>query len=63
MNKSIQEIKENRIKQVKEIKKTVQYLKKEIKAVKEGGKGEWILEMENLGKRIGSTDSRVNNRR
>ena len=48
-NKSLKEIQENTIKQVKEMNKTVQDLKMEIEAIKKT-QTEGILEMENLRK-------------
>lgn len=61
MNKSLKEIQENTIKLVKEMNKTVQDLKREIEAImKTQTKG--ILEMENLGKRTGTTDRSITNR-
>jgi hypothetical protein len=60
-NKSIREIQENTIKQVKEMNKTVQDLKIEIEAIKKS-QMEAILEMENLGKRTGTIDTSSTNR-
>ena len=59
MNKSLKEIQENTIKQVKEMNKTVQDLKMEIEAIKKT-QTEEILEMENLGKITGTTDVSTN---
>lgn len=50
------EIQKNKIKQVEEMNKTVQDLRMEIEAVKKT-QTERILEMENPGKRIGTTDA------
>jgi predicted double-glycine peptidase len=57
INKSLEKIQENTIKQVKEINKTVQDLKMEIKAVRKT-QTEGILETENLGKKIGTKEYR-----
>lgn len=56
---SLKDIQENTIKQVKEINKTMQYLKVEIEAIKKTNKA--ILEMENLGKRTGTKDTSIIN--
>jgi len=58
INKSLKEIQENTIRQVKEISKTVQDLKVEIETIKRT-QTEGILEMENLGKRTGTTDASI----
>ena len=55
MNKFLKEIQENTIKQVNKINKTVQDLKMEIEAIKKT-QTEAILEMENLVKRMGTTE-------
>jgi len=46
---------------MKELKKTVQDLKMEIETLKET-QSEDFLEMENLGKRIGTADTSIANR-
>jgi hypothetical protein len=46
---------------VKEMSKTIQDLKMEIKTIKKTQAGE-ILEMENLEKRTGTIDTRITNR-
>ena len=56
MNKSLKEIQGSTIKQMNEVNKTVQDLKIEIETIKET-QTEGILEMENLGKRTGTTDT------
>ena len=61
LNKSVKEIQDNTIKQVKEMSKTVQDIKMEIEAVNET-QIEGILEMKNLGKRTGTTDRSITNR-
>lgn len=61
MDKSLKEIWENIIKQVQELNKTIQDLKMEIKVVRKR-QTEGILQVENLGKRIGTTDSSITNR-
>ena len=60
-NKTLKEIQEILTKQVKEMNKTVQDLKMEIEAIKKT-QTEEILEMENLGKRTGTTDASITNR-
>jgi CRISPR/Cas system CSM-associated protein Csm4 (group 5 of RAMP superfamily) len=55
INKSLKGIQKNTIKQVKEVNKTVQDLKREIETIKKI-QTERIMEMENLGKRRGTTD-------
>jgi len=61
INKSRKEIQENTIKQGKEINKIVQDLKMEIETIKKT-QTEAILEIENLGKRRGTTDASITNR-
>jgi hypothetical protein len=61
MNKYLKEIQGNTIQQVKEMNKTVHYLKMEIEETK-NTQTEVLLEMENLGKRTGTTDISTNNR-
>lgn len=61
MNKSLREIQENMIKQVKEMNKTIQDLELEIELIKKT-RTEGMLEMENLGKRTGTTDAIITNR-
>ena len=61
MNKSLKEIQENTFKQVKDMNKTVQDLKIQIDAINKI-QTEGILKMENLGKRIGTTDESITNR-
>jgi hypothetical protein len=48
MNKSLKEVQENTIKQVKEINKTIQDLKMEIEAIKKKTQMETTMEIENL---------------
>jgi hypothetical protein len=55
MNKFLKETQENPIKHVKEVNKTVQNVKIEIEAIKKT-QTEAILEMENLVKRMGTTE-------
>ena len=55
------EIQVNSIKQVKHMNKASQDLKREIEAIKKT-QTEAILEMENLGKRIGTTGTNITNR-
>jgi hypothetical protein len=57
-NKSLKEIEENIMIQVKEINKIVQDMKVEIEAI-DKTRTEGILEMENLGKRTGKTDKGI----
>ena len=59
MNK-YKEIQENAIKQVKEMNKTVQDMYMEIEAIKKTHI-EAMLEMENLAKRMGTTDKSIMN--
>ena len=54
------EIQENTIKQVNDMTKTIQVLKREIEATKKTHTMA-ILEMENLGKRTGTTDASITN--
>jgi hypothetical protein len=61
MNKSLKEIQENTIKQMKEMNKTVQDLKIEIEAIKKT-LTEGILDMENLGNRTGTRHASITNR-
>jgi hypothetical protein len=60
MNK-YEEIQKSTIKQVKEMNTTVPDLKKEIRAIKKT-QTEGTLELENLGKRTGTTDTGIINR-
>jgi hypothetical protein len=60
-HKSLEEIQENTIRQVKEINQTVQDKKMEIEAIKKT-QTEGILEMENLGNWIGTTGVSITNR-
>jgi hypothetical protein len=60
-NKSLREIKENTIRQVKEMNKTVPNLKMKIQAIKKT-QTERILQMDYLGKRSGTIDSSVSYR-
>ena len=60
-NKSLKDIQENTIKQVKEINKIVPNLKTEIKAIKKA-QTEGTLEMDNLGKRTKTTDASITQR-
>jgi hypothetical protein len=61
MNKSLKEIQGSTIKQMNEVNKTVQDLKIEIETIRET-QTVGILEMENLGKRTGTTDASITNR-
>jgi chromosome segregation ATPase len=61
MNNSIKEIPENTDKQVKELNKTIQDLKMEIKTIKKS-QTETTLELEHLGKRSGIIDTSITNR-
>ena len=58
---SIKEIQENTIKQVKDLNKTIQYLKLEIETIKKSQR-EANVEMEHLEKRSGVTDASITNR-
>ena len=58
LNKSLKKIQENTIKQVKKLNKTIHDLKMELETLKKSQK-ETVLEMENLGKRAGVTDARI----
>ena len=58
LNKSLKKIQENTIKQVKKLNKTIHDLKMELETLKKSQK-ETTLEMENLGKRAGVTDARI----
>jgi hypothetical protein len=60
-NKTLKEIQENTIKQVKELNKAVQDLKVEIETINRI-QMEANLEMENLGKRSGITDHQQDTR-
>jgi hypothetical protein len=60
-NKSLKDIQENTIKQMKEIDKTEQDLNVEIEEIKKT-QTEGILEVENLGKRKGTTDTSITNK-
>ena len=55
MNKSLKEIQEHTIKQVREMNRILQDLKMEIESIRRTQR-EATLEMENLGKRTGTTD-------
>lgn len=59
-NKSLKDIQENIIKQVKEINKTVQDLKAAVEAIKKI-QTEGTLEWKNLEKRTGKTDTNIIN--
>ena len=59
--KSLKELLENTIKQVKEMIKTIQDLKLEIETIKKSQR-ETMLELENLGKRSGVIDTSIINR-
>jgi hypothetical protein len=61
MNRSFKDIKENTTKQIKEMNEIVQDLKMKIEAIKKT-QTEGILEMENLGKGTGTTDTSITNR-
>ena len=58
MSKSLKEIQENTVKQVREINKTVQGMKMEIEAMTKT-QTEGILEMYNLGKSTGTKDASI----
>ena len=55
MNKSLKEIQEHTIKQVREMNRILQDLKMEIESIRRTQR-EATMEMENLGKRTGTTD-------
>ena len=61
MNKSLKEIYDNIIKQVRKMNKTVQELKMEIETIKKTQK-ETTLKLENVGKRSGVIDASITNR-
>jgi hypothetical protein len=61
-HKSLKEIQENKTKQVKELNKTIQYLKMQIESIKKP-KRATTLEIENLGgKGSGVIDASITNR-
>jgi hypothetical protein len=55
MNKSLKEIQEHTIKQVREMNRILQDLKMEIESIRRTQR-EATMEMENLGKRTGTID-------
>ena len=61
MNKSLKDAQENEEKAIKLIKETVQDLKNEMEVMKKTQIKGW-LDMENLGKRTGTTETSITNR-
>ena len=59
--KALKELQENTNKQVKELSKTILYLKTEVETTKKSQR-ETNLEIENLGKKSGALDANINNR-
>ena len=59
--KSLKELQENTIKQVKELSKTIQDLNTEVETTKKS-KRETTLEIENHGKKSGAVDENIKNR-
>jgi cell division protein FtsB len=59
--KSPKELKENTIKQVKEMNKTIQDLKMEVQTIKKSER-KTALEIQNLGKGSGAIDASTTNR-
>jgi mRNA-degrading endonuclease YafQ of YafQ-DinJ toxin-antitoxin module len=59
--KSLKELQENKIKQVKEMNKIIQDLKTEIETIKKSQR-DTTLELENLGKRSRVIDASITNR-
>ena len=59
--KALKELQDNTIKQVKKMNKTIQDLKMEIETIKKSQK-ETVVELENLGKRLGVIDESITNR-
>jgi phage shock protein A len=60
-NTSLKEIQENTIKQVKKLNKAIQDLKMKVETIKKT-QMEATLEIENLGRRSGTTDASINNK-
>ena len=61
MNKSLKETQEKQEKAIKQVRETIQDLKNEMKVMKKT-QTEGRLDMENLGKRIGTAETRITNR-
>jgi predicted nucleic acid-binding Zn-ribbon protein len=61
MNNSLKEIQENTYNQVKELNKTIQDLKMEVKTVKKSQR-DTTLKIESLEKKSGAKDASINNR-
>ena len=61
INKSLKETQENQEKTIKLVKQTVQDLKTEIEVIQKTQTKE-ILDMENLGKQTGTTETSITNR-
>jgi chromosome segregation ATPase len=59
--KFLKELQENKIKQVMELNKTIQDLKREVETMKKTQR-EIALELENLGKKSGTIDASISNR-
>jgi predicted RNase H-like nuclease (RuvC/YqgF family) len=59
--KSLKELQKNRTKQVMELNKTIQDLKREVDTIK-NTQSEATLEIENLGKKSGTIDGSISNR-
>ena len=59
--KSLKELQENTTKQVTELNKIIQDLKKEVDTIKKT-QSEATLEIENLGKKSGTIDASISNR-
>jgi hypothetical protein len=59
---SLRELQENTTKQVMELNKTIQDLKMEVETIKKTQR-ETTLEIENLGKKSGTIDASISNRR
>jgi predicted nucleic acid-binding Zn-ribbon protein len=61
INNSLKGIQENTFKQVKELNKTIQYLKMEVETIKKSQRDN-TLEIENLEKKSGAIDASIRNR-
>ena len=61
MNKSLKDNQENQEKAIKQVRETVQDLKNEMEIMKKT-ETEGRLDMENLGKRTGTTETSITNR-
>ena len=61
INNSLKEIQENTTKQVMELNKTIQDLKREVETIKKT-QSETMLEIETLGKKSGTIDVSISNR-